>query len=165
MGPDAAGSACGHAGFSQLTPHSMPKRRARNVSRIGIVTVPRDRLGVLMPDPDTLGDSVYKLQELACDLVTAPVKLKAGKPSRFFLNADGLGEQATLKVELLDAALKPLPGLSGDAAAVVKQSGFQTPVTFGGKAEIAGLPDRVRVRITYRGERMKEIRFSALYVQ
>ena len=100
-----------------------------------------------------------------CDLVTAPVKLKAGKPSKFFLNADGLGEQSTLKVELLDASLKPLPGLSGDAAAVVKQSGFQTPVTFSGKVEVDNLPDRVRVRITYLGEKMKDIRFNALYVQ
>ena len=81
------------------------------------------------------------------------------------MNADGLGEQATLNVELLDAALKPLPGLSGDAAAVVKQSGFQTPVTFGGKSEIGDVPDRVRVRITYLGEKMTDIRFSALYVQ
>jgi hypothetical protein len=132
---------------------------------VGIVTVPRDRLGALTPDPTTVGGSVYKVQKLVCDLVTAPVKLKAGKPSKFFVNADGLGEQATLKVELLDASLKPLPGLSGDAAAVIKQSGFQTPVTFDGRADVENLPDRVRVRITYLGEKMKDIRFNALYVQ
>jgi hypothetical protein len=132
---------------------------------VGIVTVPRDRLGALTPDQSALGDSVYKLQKLECDLVTAPVKIKAGKRSKFFLNADGLGEQATLKVELLDASLQPLPGFSGDAAAIVKQSGFQTPVLFGGKADVENLPDRVRVRITYVGEKMKDIRFSALYVQ
>jgi hypothetical protein len=132
---------------------------------VGIVTIPRDRLGALTPDQSTLGDSVYKLQKLECDLVTAPVKIKTGKPSKFFLNAEGLGEQATLKVELLDASLQPLPGFSGDAAAIVKQSGFQTPVLFGGKADVENLPDRVRVRITYLGERMKDIRFSALYVQ
>lgn len=132
---------------------------------VGIVTVPRDRLGALVPDPATVGDSVYHVQKLDCDLVTAPVDLKPNTASKFYVNVDGLGEQAMLKVELLDAKLKPLPGFSGENAAIVNQSGFQVPIVWGGKDTIDALPGRVRIKMTFDGSKKSDIRFSALYVR
>ncbi len=132
---------------------------------VGIVTVPRDRLGALTPDPTTVGDSVYKIQTLVCDLVTGPIKVKTDAASNLYLNVDGLGDNATLKVELFDHTLKPLPAYSGDNAAIVKQSGFQTPVVFGGKEAAEGLPERIRAKITFEGDNMTDIRFSALYIK
>ena len=84
---------------------------------------------------------------------------------QFFVNADGLGGDAMLKVELLDHLLKPLAGYSGDDAATVSQSGFQTPVTFGGKSEFTGLPDRIKVRATFEGKMRTDTRFSAMYIR
>ena len=78
----------------------------------------------------------------------------------FFLNAEGLGPQAALRVELLDDQERPLPGYAGEEAAVVRTSGFQTPVHWPGKAD---LPGRVCVRIVFEGERRADIRLSAIY--
>jgi hypothetical protein len=84
---------------------------------------------------------------------------------RFHVNAEGLSDQAVLKVEVLGHDLKPLPSFSGANAARVTQSGFQTAIAWGGKTSLDGLPDRVRLRVTYEGPRKKDIRVSALYVR
>ena len=90
--------------------------------------------------------------------------MKRDTAHRFFLNADGLGPEAALKIELLDDKERPLPGCSGKDAALIRQNGFQTPITWSGKSEIAGLPERIRIRVTFAGKRNTDIRFSALYV-
>jgi hypothetical protein len=96
--------------------------------------------------------------------LTESIDLGAGN-RRFFVNADGLGKDAVLTVELLDHLMKPLAGFSGDDAAKVATNGFQTPVEFAGKAEVGGLPERVKVRVTFEGKKRTGIRFSAMYVR
>ena len=76
-----------------------------------------------------------------------------------------MGPQAGLKVELLGNDTRPLPGYSGVDAALVRQSGFQSPITFSGKSEVRDLPERIRLRVTFEGERKKDIRFSAIYLR
>jgi hypothetical protein len=100
-----------------------------------------------------------------CEFITAPLQIAAGTAPRFFVNADGLGAKAALRVELLTAELRPVPGYSGRDAAVVRRSGFQTPVAWGGRTEIRGLPGRVRLRVVYEGARREGIRFYACYLQ
>jgi hypothetical protein len=60
---------------------------------------------------------------------------------------------------------RPLPDFSGKAAAIVRQSGFHTPVTWQRQTSIAGLPERIRLKATFEGEQKTRICFSALYVQ
>jgi len=131
---------------------------------VGIVMVPRDRFGHLAIEKASIGKGDYQVPDLAGSFLTAPVTLKSKKAQRFFLNADGLGANAELKVELLGADMKPLAGYAGKAAASVRQSGFQTPVRWNGKTDVDGLPERIRLRVTYAGKEQTEIRFSALYI-
>ena len=84
---------------------------------------------------------------------------------KFYLNADGLGDDAALRIELLDDLERPLPGYSGADAAVVRTSGFQTPIAWNGKTEVRDLPERIRVHAVFEGKRNTDIRFSAIYMR
>ena len=90
--------------------------------------------------------------------------MKRGAHPRFFVNADGLGADAGLRIELLDHAERPVPARSGADAAIVRQPGFQTPVAW--SAQPAGdLPERIRLRVFFEGARRTDIRLSAIYMQ
>ena len=122
---------------------------------VGLATLPRDRFGDMQ---------VFDTAEGPSEFVTKELESK-GKTKRIWVNADGLSADAVLKVELLTHDEKPLPGYSGAEAAVVTQSGFQTPVTWQGKADITGLPEKYRIRTTFDGAKKGDARFSAFYVQ
>ncbi|MEZ0276515.1 MAG: hypothetical protein ACAH88_16515 [Roseimicrobium sp.] len=132
---------------------------------VGIALLPRDRFGDLVMEEAGQGEGDYKLPVVQCEFITAPVSIKAGAAQEFYVNADGLGKDAGLKIELLDASMRPLEKYSGENAAMVRQGGFQTPISWGDKAGITSLPERVRVRVVFEGEKRKDIRFSALYVK
>ena len=133
---------------------------------VGLVTLPRDRFADLVIEPLALGPGAYHIpaEEAQCELVTRSLDIPAGDTPRFYLNAEGLGREAVLKVELLGHDLAPLPSFSGRNAATVRQNGFQTPIVWDGSAN-RSLPARVRVRLLYEGKRRADIRFSALYLQ
>lgn len=123
---------------------------------VGLATLPRDRFGDL---------SVLDTGEGPSEFVTTSLESKPGETKRLFVNADGLSPEASLKVELLSHDEKPLPGYSGADAAIVTQSGFQTPVAWKGQETITGLPEKYRIRTTFEGAQKEAIRFSAFYVQ
>lgn len=131
---------------------------------VGIAVLPRDRFGDLVVEEAGQGPGDYQLPVIQSELITAAVPLKANTAQRFYLNADGLDAEAALRIELLGENEKPLPGYSGTDAAVVRQSGFQIPIVWSGKQEVRGLPEQIRLRVTFEGKRKTEIRFSALYV-
>ena len=126
---------------------------------IGIASLPRDRFGDLVVDTSGEGPGDYQLPEVTAEFVTAPVTVKT---PRFFINADGLGPTAQLQVELLDAQERPIPAFAGQNAALVSESGFQTPIVWQSKDP---LPERVRLRVRFDGKNRTNIRFSALYHQ
>lgn len=132
---------------------------------VGIALLPRDRFGDLVVEEAGKGPGDYQLPEITSEFVTAPVPLKEASAWQFYANADRLGPEARLKIELLDAQTHPLPGYSGKEAATVETSGFQTPVSWGGKTRLESLPERIRLKVTYRGKQASQIRFSALYAQ
>ena len=132
---------------------------------VGIALLPRDRFGDLVVEEAGKGPGDYQLPEITSEFITAPVVLKAGVAHRFHVNVAGLGEKAALRVELQDAQGRPLTGHAGSDAAIVRESGFQTPISWKGKTDVSGLPERVRVRVVYAGERTTDIRVSALYVR
>ncbi len=123
---------------------------------VGLATLPRDRFGDL---------SVLETGEGAPEFVTTSLETKPGEAKRLFINADGLGPEASLKVELLSHDEKPLPGYSGADAAIVTQNGFQTPVRWKDQEAITGLPEKYRIKTTFEGAKKEGIRFSAFYVQ
>jgi len=131
---------------------------------VGIVTVPRDRFADLVTNEATKGTGDYQMIETVCSFLTSSIDIEPGS-RKFFINAAGLGEGSKLKLELLDHLMQPLEGFSGDTAAMITVDGFQTPVLFGGNAAVRGLPERVRVKVTFEGEKRTEIRFSAMYLR
>lgn len=132
---------------------------------VGIAVLPRDRFGDLVLEEAGQGPGDYQLPVVQSEFVTAPVNTKAGTPHEFHVNADGLSNEAGLRVELLDAQMRPLENYSGKNSAVVRESGFQTPISWAGKTGITDLPERIRLRVIFEGAKKKDIRFSALYVK
>lgn len=132
---------------------------------VGIVTVPRDRFATLRVDETTKGNGDYQLPQIKSEFLTSSVNLKGKKSHRFYANTDGLGQAANLKVELLNHNTVPIPEFSGKNAALIKASGFQTPINWNGKTDIKNLPERIRVKVTFEGKQKTNIRFSALYVR
>jgi len=130
---------------------------------VGIAILPRDRFGDLVVEEAGKGPGNYQLPVIQSGFVTAAIRLPADTSHRFYVNADGTGAKAALKIELLDQDENPLPDYSGQNAAIVRQSGFQTPVAWNGATSIAHLPAQVRFRVMFEGERSTDIRFSALY--
>ncbi|MBL9203517.1 MAG: hypothetical protein JNN01_00425 [Opitutaceae bacterium] len=60
---------------------------------------------------------------------------------------------------------RPLPGYAGAQASVIRSGGFQVPVAWPNGANLGGLPDRIRIKVSFEGAKKEEIRFHALYVQ
>ena len=142
-----------------------PRQRGAPRGGVGIATLPRDRFGDLVVEEAGKGPGDYQLPVVTSEFITAAMPVKANASHRFFLNAGGLGVDAALKIELLTENETPLPAYSGTDAAIIRQSGFQTPVTWSREADARDLPERIRVRVTFEGKRNTDIRFSALYLR
>lgn len=132
---------------------------------VGIATLPRDRFADFVVDETTRGSGDYQMPETASEFITSSIDLKGQDSHRFYINAGGLGEEAALKVELLSHHMVALPEYSGDNAALVRESGFQTPIGWSGRHDIGGLPERARCKVTFVGGKKTDIHFSALYVR
>jgi len=131
---------------------------------VGIATLPRDRFGELSVSLKTQGPSDYQMPEIVSEFMTSPIEL-TGDANRFYVNATGLGENARLRLELLDHRSAPLPAFSGDKAAVVTASGFQTPVDWPSADRLGELPDRIRIKACFEGDDNTDIKFHALYIR
>ena len=121
---------------------------------VGLAILPRDRFGDLR---------VRDYGEGTSEFITSTLSSK--NVQRFFLNAEGLGAESFLKIELLTHDERPLLGYSGADAALVRTSGFQVPVTWKAGAARLGLPERFKIKATFDGAKKEDIRFSALYLQ
>jgi hypothetical protein len=122
---------------------------------VGIASWPRDRMGALVFDASGEGPGDYQMPKVTAELVTAAVsRPKEG----FFVNVDGLSEEAVLRVEVLDALERPVPGFG----AITRQSGFQVPLDLG---DVKKLPEKVRLRVLFEGAKRSEIRLSAIYAR
>lgn len=132
---------------------------------VGIVTVPRDRLGDLVVETVGKGPGDYQNLEITSEFITTSLAVKESAAPQFYVNAEGLGKDATLRIELLDRLERPIPEFSGKNAATISQSGFQTPISWNGKSKISGLPERVRLHVVFEGKQNTDIRLSALYIR
>lgn len=90
-------------------------------------------------------------------VVTAPITAKSG--ARIFINVEGATTVAPLKVELLDEFDRSLPGYSGEAAAMVSESGTRTEVVWS-KPVPRATPFAIRITLPADGD----AKFYALYV-
>jgi hypothetical protein len=86
------------------------------------------------------------------------------KGDGLFVNADGLGPDSRLKVELLDERLQPIPGYSGESAALLTQSGLRQPIHWAGGKKMDAMSSPVRIQVEYAGDESEKIQVYALYV-
>ena len=119
---------------------------------VGLATLERDRFGSLsVRDPAGQGSFVTSL-------------LQVGQEARLWVNADGIAEDASLRVELLDELERPLPAFSGERGGIVQQSGLKSPVLWDGEEQMRGLQDPFKIKVTFAGGNRSALKFYALYV-
>lgn len=131
---------------------------------VGIATLPRDRFGDLVVETAGEGSGDYQLPAVTSEFVTSSLPVRKGAPLSFYVNADGLGTDAVLRIELLDHLEEPIPAYSGANAAIVNESGFQTPIIWNGKAIGDELPERICLHVVFEGKKRTAIRFNAIYL-
>lgn len=64
----------------------------------------------------------------------------------------------------LDAQEGPLPGYSGEWAAIVQKSGLSVLVNWEGKDGISGLDRHFKIRVRFEGDREQDLGFYVLYL-
>lgn len=122
---------------------------------VGIAALPRDRFADLMVDTSGEGPGDYQVPLVTAELITQSVSVQN---PRFFINAEGLGSEAKLRIELLDHHEQPIH----QSSCMIEKSGYQVPVTW---TTPGALPDRTRLKITFEGKQRTDIRLSAIYVR
>ena len=95
--------------------------------------------------------------------ISYPITLD-GADQKVFVNADGLSDDAYIKVEILDEQFRVLPGYSRDDCAPITESGFRQPAVWGAKKTLGKSDGPIRVRVSIEGERPEDIRVYATYV-
>ena len=137
---------------STLDPDGTGRERCERRGGLGLATLVRDRFGHLTP----------KNSETRASLVTAAMEV-AGS-ARLWVNVDGLSQDAAVSIELVDETDRPLPGYSGDSAAMVRQAGLRVPVVWKHGDRVHGLDQPFAVKITFEGNEAGSVKLYALYV-
>jgi hypothetical protein len=126
--------------------------RGTEGSGVRMVTWPRDRIGMLKP-----------FRKVDAQTISCPVEVRGGR-ARAFVNVGGLGEFARLRVELLDAGFRPIPGFSGTDSAEVNASAFDAPLRWPGGDTLP--PEKTfRLNIRFTGARPEDGSLYAVYLK
>jgi hypothetical protein len=128
----------------------------------------RDRLGYFQPTRKPIEGQSW-IDEDRPDVVlprciSSPIELKAGAGGKIFVNAEGLFENAQLRIELLDKAFRPIAGYSGEDCTPLRKSGLREAVRWRGGDELKAFDGPVRVRVCFEGVRLEDCKLYALYV-
>jgi hypothetical protein len=97
-------------------------------------------------------------------VVSTRINLKGGAAPALHLNVSGLGPHAQLRVSLLDAGFRPVPGFSGADAAVIQDNGFAVPVAWAGAPALPSNRSALRIQCEFIGVRPEDIRLHATYL-
>ena len=81
------------------------------------------------------------------------------------LNVDGLGDQATLGIELLDDQFRPLPGHAGDSRATAHQPGLRQTIAWSDGRRTVPMAESWRVRVHSTAKRPAIFASTRLYVR
>ena len=130
----------------------------------GFAYPPRGGLGLATLDRDRFGYLCLRKESIAADFVTAEIPISSEGLLEVFINATGLSENATLRIEILDELEQPLPSYSDSHAAIINQDGFQVRANFAAELRSKALPLTIRLRVTFGGTDSHQIKLSALYL-
>jgi len=128
--------------------------RGRDRGGVRQVSWERDRLGHLRP-----------FRSSRVQAISTRLEPKGGAPLSLRLNVGGLGPHAQLRVSLLDAGFRPVPGFSGADAAIVQENGFEVPVRWTGGAALPSGRGALRIQCEFIGVRPEDIRLHAAYLR
>jgi hypothetical protein len=120
---------------------------------VRMVSWDRDRLGMLKPFRPAGGLAV-----------SCPIALRDGGEAQIFVNASGLGAHSQLRISLVDEGFRPLPGYSGDDAAIIGASGLRTGISWGAGGKVASQLGVFRLQIEFEGIRGEDGCLHAVYV-
>ena len=126
--------------------------RGNESGGVRVVSWERDRFGALKPfDPK-------QARAFSCQIEAQ------GGPLPLRVNVSGLGEHTRLRVSLVDAGFRPIPGYSGDQAAVVAENGFEVPLRWAAAETLSPDLGRVRLDVLFDGVRPEDGRLHAVYL-
>jgi len=133
--------------------------------QVGLAMLRRDGFGYVGVD---IGWTFTQPGPRTGSLVTVPIRLHDKATERVLLNVDNLDEKGErfVKVELLDANGRALPGYTLEDADPITANGIAVPATWKGKASLANVKDDViRLRVHFRGGkcRRESPRLYAVY--
>ena len=130
--------------------------------RSGLPFLREGGVGLFILDRDRFGFLAARNPDSDCTLITN--HLKSGQPTKLAVNVEGVGPESPLRVELLDAQERPLPGYSGADAAVLTRSGLHNTVVWprGETIDLVNQPFKIRAR--FEGPLRGGIRLYAFYL-
>jgi hypothetical protein len=111
----------------------------------------RDRLGYLQPFRP------HDARAIPC-----PIRATDGQ-APVHVNVSGLGPHTYLRIDVLEEGFRPLPGLSGEDGAVVRENGLAVRVEWP-SAPALPASGRVRLDIHFEGVRPEDARLHTLYL-
>ncbi len=123
---------------------------------------PRGGVGLATLERDRLGSFSVRDSSISAAFMTSAIQ--TGGPAKLWVNAEGVSNDSTLRLELLDELERPLAGYSGAKGAVLKESGLRVAVSWPGKEGITGWDKPFKIKVSFEGAGVKDIRFHALYV-
>lgn len=127
--------------------------RGRDRGGVRQISWERDRLGHLRP-----------FRPASVQAISTRIDPKGGAAPALHLNVSGLGPHAQLRVSLLDAGFRPVPGFSGADAAVIQNNGFAVPVGWAGATSLPADKGALRIQCEFFGVRPEDIRLHATYL-
>ena len=146
-------------GFENLGERTLNWYGAFRTGEVRLAFWRRDRLGYLQP---VRWRKMGRSRE-ASHFISCPIRV-ANAGARVYFNADGLSEDAYLKVELLDEQLRVVPGFSGAESGLLKQNGLRQLVQWGNSERLEKFSEAIRLRVSYEGVRPEDVRVYAVYV-
>ena len=123
---------------------------------------PRGGVGLATLERDRLGSFSVRDDSIPAAFMTAAIEARG--EAKLWINAEGVSEDATLRLELYDALERPLAGFSGKEAAVLKESGLRVPVSWPGSNGIPRVEKPFKIKVDFEGAEAAGIRVYALYI-
>ena len=111
-----------------------------------------------------MGGPIASDAEREPHIISAPIDLE-GKAARLYLNLDCAHEHSSLRIEILDERLNPLPGYLRENCDAPTENGYNQLVTWGERDLISHLSGRIRIRVDFTGVRPEDVRLYALHLR
>jgi hypothetical protein len=141
-------------------------------SGVRLITWARDRLGGLHPfrprdhvynTVNPQGRDMHHALAMQAEAISTTLDVTSAD-NAVFINASGLGQYSELRVDVLDEGFHPVPGFSGDQAAVVNADGFRSQLEWPGGTALPTSAGPLRLRVRFEGVRGEDGRLHAVYV-